>query len=272
MPPVRDLDALIRGMEPVLHDGTFVFAASDPGVEIALGEIVAYVREAEGPSFVVEEAVARRCGLTPLSRCAWITLTVHSDLEAVGLTAAVSAALAREGIACNVVAGARHDHLFVPIDRGHDALAALRRLSRDAASPGLPGPLPTPDEFARRYADAWSGGKPDAVAALFSEHGSLVINDGEPAVGRAAVARVAADFMTAFPDLEVTCDRMALEDGSWRWYWTMRGTNSGPGGWGRPIDIRGFEALEFDEEGLIRVARGHFDQVDYDRQLAPVGG
>ena len=61
-------------------------------------------------------------------RSAWITLRVHSDLAAVGLTAAFARALADAGIACNVVAGVHHDHLFVPADRAGDALAALRAL------------------------------------------------------------------------------------------------------------------------------------------------
>jgi uncharacterized protein len=60
---------------------------------------------------------------------AWITLTVHSDLADVGLTAAFSAALAEVGISCNVLAAFHHDHLLVPADRLDDALAALERLS-----------------------------------------------------------------------------------------------------------------------------------------------
>jgi hypothetical protein len=69
-------------------------------------------------------------------RAAWITLTVHSDLHAVGLTAAVADALAGKRISCNVVAAAHHDHLFVPVDEGAAALAALRDLqaTRAAAS------------------------------------------------------------------------------------------------------------------------------------------
>jgi hypothetical protein len=65
-------------------------------------------------------------------RAAWITLSVYSDLHAVGLTAAVAAALASEGISCNVVAALRHDHLFVPVDRADDALTVLERLQAEA--------------------------------------------------------------------------------------------------------------------------------------------
>jgi hypothetical protein len=63
-----------------------------------------------------------------------ITLTVHSALEGVGLTAAVSGALAEQGIACNVVAGFHHDHLFVPWERREEALGVLRKVARPAAS------------------------------------------------------------------------------------------------------------------------------------------
>ena len=81
---------------------------------------------------MVEESVALRARLVPQFRCAWITLTVHSALQAVGLTAAFSAALGEVGISCNVVAGVFHDHLFVPVDRAHDAMDALRALQARA--------------------------------------------------------------------------------------------------------------------------------------------
>jgi hypothetical protein len=86
------------------------------------------MREAEGLTVVVAEAQALAHGWRVAFRSAWITLSVHSDLAAVGLTAAFARALADAGIACNVVAGVHHDHLFVPVDRAADALAALRAL------------------------------------------------------------------------------------------------------------------------------------------------
>lgn len=130
--PVSDLRTLLRTMEPVLHPGVYVFAAVPDDHHLDATAIVATVHEAEGLSVVMEESAALAAGLTPAFHCAWITLTVHSDLEAVGLTAAFSAALARAGISCNVVAGVRHDHLFVPFTRADEALAALRALQREA--------------------------------------------------------------------------------------------------------------------------------------------
>src|SRR5262249_61059853 len=96
----------------------------------ALGDVrpAATLAEDEGLSVVVPEEEALRHGWTVAFRSAWITLRVHSDLHAVGLTAAFSRALADAGIACNVIAGVHHDHLFVPAGRAADALAALAPL------------------------------------------------------------------------------------------------------------------------------------------------
>ncbi len=90
------------------------------------------VRETEGLTVVVEEERARKADLQVLYRATWITLDVHSDLQAVGLTAAVAAALGRAGMSCNVVAGAFHDHLFVPVESGVAAMEVLRRMARQA--------------------------------------------------------------------------------------------------------------------------------------------
>lgn len=133
MAPIRDLERLLRELEPRLHPGIFVFATVPAGRPVDPGDVVASVREDEGLSVVVAEAMAERLGLAPAMRCAWITLGVPSDLAAVGLTAAVAAALAGAGIPCNVVAGTAHDHLFVPIARAADAMAVLRALSRGEA-------------------------------------------------------------------------------------------------------------------------------------------
>jgi len=133
--PLQDLSRLLGAMQPFLHDGAYVFASVPDGAGLAGLEPVATVREAEGLTVVVEERVALAAGLQPVFRAAWITLEVQSELQAVGLTAAFASALAREGIGCNVVAGAFHDHLFVPFDRRDDAMAVLRELQRRAGPP-----------------------------------------------------------------------------------------------------------------------------------------
>lgn len=85
---------------------------------------------------VLELEAARQEGLTPLFVCAWITLTVPSDLQAVGPTASFADALGRAGISCNVVAGAFHDHIFVPEALAHQAMVVLRALQQAAQAAG----------------------------------------------------------------------------------------------------------------------------------------
>lgn len=121
-----DLAVLLRSMRPDLFEGDWFFGTVPPGTAV---DAAATVREPEGLSVLVDRAEAERLGLDTTAPFRWITLRVHSSLEAVGLTAAVSRVLAERGISCNVVAGAFHDHLLVPAARAEDALAALERLS-----------------------------------------------------------------------------------------------------------------------------------------------
>lgn len=132
-PAVRDLQTLLAAMDPVLNDGVFVFARLPDNITLPAGAVVASIREAEGLSVIVDARVAENEGLHAGFRCAWITLNVHSDLAAVGLTAAFATALASAGISCNVVAGTIHDHLFVPHAMAQSALAVLRGLQQAAS-------------------------------------------------------------------------------------------------------------------------------------------
>lgn len=127
--PSRDtITALLRQLNPVLHPGTYVFATVAPNTALSMHELIASVQEPEGCSVIVESVVARRENLSARFPCAWITLTVNSDLAAAGLTAAFSAALDTAGISCNVVAGINHDHIFVPHAMAQAAMEALQQL------------------------------------------------------------------------------------------------------------------------------------------------
>jgi hypothetical protein len=117
-------------LAPVLRPGVYAFCALPPGRPVDF-PVVGTFAEAEGLTVIVEEAVARAHGLSVAFRAAWVTLGVNSDLYAIGLTAAVSRALADAGIACNVVAAVHHDHLFVPAERGAEAVAILSRMTND---------------------------------------------------------------------------------------------------------------------------------------------
>jgi len=128
----RNLDVLIASMEPVVRDGRYVFVMVDTATAAMLpAEIV--VRETEGVTVVVAQAEADARGLPYDYVAGWITLQVHSALDAVGLTAAFAAALAEHGISANVVAGYYHDHLLVPIDDVDLAVIALEDLAASRA-------------------------------------------------------------------------------------------------------------------------------------------
>ena len=123
-------------------------------------------------------------------------------------------------------------------------------------------------DFARRYTAAWCSGEPGRVAEHYSPGGSLTINDGEPAVGRAAIADAARSFMSAFPDLQVLMDELRVHDESVEYHWTLIGTTTGPGGTGNAVRITGFEEWTIGDDGLIAKSLGHYDQAEYDRQVA----
>jgi len=122
-------------------------------------------------------------------------------------------------------------------------------------------------DFARRYTDAWCSRDPAKVAEHYAPGGSLTINGGEPAVGRAAVTEAARSFMTAFPDLQVLMDDVVVRDGGGEYHWTLDGTNTGPGGTGHKVRIRGYEEWTIGDDGLVAESQGHYDQAEYDRQV-----
>lgn len=123
------------------------------------------------------------------------------------------------------------------------------------------------DSFAEEYARAWSSRDPERVASFFSDKGSLQINDGEPSVGRSAIAEDVRGFMTAFPDLVVTFDRLAPSEQGTEFHWTLTGTNTGPGGTGNRVRISGYELWRLGADGLIAESRGFFDEDEYDSQI-----
>ena len=122
-------------------------------------------------------------------------------------------------------------------------------------------------EFANRYAKAWCRQNPESVAAFFAERGSISINNGPAAVGRAAIAKEAQAFMTTFPDMIVTMDKVVCDEEGTKFHWTLTGTNTGPGGTGKRVRISGYELWKIDNDGLIGASKGNFDAAEYARQL-----
>ncbi|MEM9930456.1 MAG: ACT domain-containing protein [Bacteroidota bacterium] len=125
---VRDLQQLLQEAHPVRQPGSYVFVTTGKAPLIPVQDIVMSFREAEGITLILERAVADRHQLAYDLCCYWITMQVHSALDAVGFTAAFSTALAEVGISCNVVAGYHHDHIFIPEKDGERGLEVLLQL------------------------------------------------------------------------------------------------------------------------------------------------
>ena len=123
------------------------------------------------------------------------------------------------------------------------------------------------NDFATRYTAAWCSRKAPRVASFFEENGSLTINEGQPSIGRDAITEAAQGFMTAFPDIIVKMDGLDFEDEQVIYHWTLKGTNSGPGGTGNAVRISGFEKWTMSPDGLIAESSGNYDEVEYERQL-----
>jgi hypothetical protein len=122
-----DLKRLLAGMSPQLCGLDWGYATA-PAVPLGVMPY-ATVAEDEGMTLIAPMAELAKVGLAAQGPFARITLTIHSALQAVGLTAAVTGALAAEGISANVVAGFHHDHIFLPAGDADRAIAALRRLT-----------------------------------------------------------------------------------------------------------------------------------------------
>ena len=125
-----DLKKILQNMAPEKQSGAYVFCTLAHPDEKLAEHVIGYFREKEGITYILTQETADKFSLQYDGLMAWITLQVHSSLEAVGLTAAVSGVLAEAGISCNVVAAYYHDHLFVPLADAGQAVAILQELGR----------------------------------------------------------------------------------------------------------------------------------------------
>ncbi len=121
--------------------------------------------------------------------------------------------------------------------------------------------------FTKSYAQSWGSKRPEFVASYFAEDGALQVNDGAPAKGREAIAKVAQGFMTDLPDMQVSFDSLVEKPNGKAFYWTLTATNSGPGGTGNKVKVSGYELWQLSENGLIQSSEGHFPTEEYNRQL-----
>ncbi|AZL73461.1 ACT domain-containing protein [Pseudomonas oryziphila] len=130
----KSISALLRGMSPVLNEGDFVFCTVAHASAFQGTDVLGTFREKEGLTAILERERADALGLEYSFVAAWITLTIHSALDAVGLTAAFATALGKAGISCNVIAAFYHDHIFVAKDDAAKAMDVLQALSRAGES------------------------------------------------------------------------------------------------------------------------------------------
>ena len=124
------------------------------------------------------------------------------------------------------------------------------------------------EALGRRYTEAWCSHDPDAVASFYATDGQIVINDGEPSRGRSEVAEMARGFYEGFPDLVVRMDGIRTSGNYCIYLWTLEGTNSGPGGTGKRVELSGWEYWRLSDDGVVADSKGHFDAEDFERQLA----
>ncbi len=121
--------------------------------------------------------------------------------------------------------------------------------------------------FARGYAQVWGSQRPEFVAMFFEDNGALQINDGEPAIGRNEISKVAQSFMTKFPDMKVSCDSLVHKSNGIEFHWTLTGSDADPNGKGHKVKVSGFELWTMSEENLIKDSKGTFSSEEYNRQL-----
>lgn len=118
-------------------------------------------------------------------------------------------------------------------------------------------------KFAAAYTAAWNSGSPEAVASFYAQDGQIVINRGEPWVGRKGVADMAAGFFADVPDLKLMCDDVRCAGSHVAYFWTFTGTHSSTR---NRLRVVGWEEWDLDDDMKVVASRGWFDADDYARQ------
>ena len=131
-----------------------------------------------------------------------------------------------------------------------------------------PNVRPDPKDIARlahHYTAAWNSKSPHAVASFFAEDGAIVINRGEPWVGRERIAEMAAGFFADVPDMALTCDEIRCAGSHALYVWTFTGHDAKTG---HALKVRGWEEWDVDADLKVSSSRGWYDAEDYAAQVA----
>ncbi len=126
-----ELAQLIKEMTPSLNKGDYVFTTIKDVSKINRNDTIGEFKESEGTTIIIEKRKADELRLEYEYIAAWITLKIHSSLDAVGLTALFSTELAKNNISCNVIAGYYHDHIFVAKKDAQKTIQVLTELSKN---------------------------------------------------------------------------------------------------------------------------------------------
>jgi uncharacterized protein (TIGR02246 family) len=119
--------------------------------------------------------------------------------------------------------------------------------------------------MAEAYTAAWNSGSPEAVAAFYAQDGQIVINRGDPWVGRKGIAEMAAGFFADVPDLKLACDEVRCAGNHVAYFWTFTGTHAGTR---NALRVAGWEEWDLDDDLKVKSSRGWYDADDYARQTA----